>query len=204
MSKENFYYNVDLNKYVPIKTDLDILHSNKGRSAKNSDNKIGLVYNNELNTHQFKSMPKHMKLKDPRGEFNDSNDSNESVYSDYFDPSEYYSDIEISDSDSNSNDSSKNSNDSSDNDKYSNSNYSSNSNDSDSDSDNLSVVSKESDNIFKQRNELDIKLLGEINYSLEELNNQFIRVCNKKKGMNNVYRNLINSKIIDILNQCGN
>ena len=46
----------------PIKTNLDIRHTNVMNTSKKSDNQIGLVYNTDTSDYQIKSVPKHMKI----------------------------------------------------------------------------------------------------------------------------------------------
>ena len=59
---DNFYFNTDQNKYVPIKTNLNILHKNDIDTSNKSNNKIGLIYNTDTNSYEYKSIPKHIKI----------------------------------------------------------------------------------------------------------------------------------------------
>lgn len=62
MSKNNFYYSTDKGKYIPIKTNLDILHSDKSNTSEKSKNKIGYIYDTDTKEYSMKSIPKNMKV----------------------------------------------------------------------------------------------------------------------------------------------
>ena len=56
---------------------------------------------------------------------------------------------------------------------------------------------------FKNRSALNTNILNDVNNSLNAVNMQVISICNKKKKLSNAYKNLINSKIRQILNKCN-
>lgn len=175
---DNFYFSTDNNKYVPIKTDLDIRHTNFMNTVNKSDNKIGLVYNTDTSDYQLKSLPKHMKIIKNLNELTSSSSENSEPLSDYtdttdtnyFDKSQYYSDISIP---------------------------------SESESNFESKKESVNSNIFKQKSNFNEDLLKDVNISLDELNTQVISLCNKKHKLSNEYRNLVSLQINKILNRCS-
>ena len=79
MSKNNFYYSTDKGKYIPIKTDLDIIHSNLANTAKESSNKIGYIYDTDLKDYTMTPMSKNIDVyynKSPGIQRNKKNDYN--------------------------------------------------------------------------------------------------------------------------------
>lgn len=58
----NFYYSTDQNKYIPIQTNLNIIHSNTMNTSEKSENKLGYIYNSDTNKYDFKEVPKHMYI----------------------------------------------------------------------------------------------------------------------------------------------
>jgi hypothetical protein len=202
---DNFYFDTDKNKYIPIKTDFDIIHSNRINTTGKSDNKIGLIYSTDLKKHVFKDIPKHMNIinstnsskdNESKGESEGESES-ESESESNLNPINYSSYYSTNYSESGSENKSKVSESGSEN----------KSKVSESGSENKSKVSEsgsgsDSENPFKQQKGLDIDLLNDVNNSLIMLNNQVISLCNKKKGLSGIYRHLFENKIKKILNQC--
>lgn len=195
---DNFYFSTDTNKYVPIKTNLDIRHTNVMNTSKKSDNQIGLVYNTDTSDYQIKSVPKHMKIIRNLNDLNNLKDTDFNLHDYYSAPSDteslddYYSDISAP-SDSKSPD-----------DYYS--DYSDLLAPSNSKHYDTYQSYAPSSNIFRQKNvnnEFNADLLNDVNNSLSTLNTQVISICNKKNRLSNAYKNLVTSKIKQILNICS-
>ena len=60
MSREDFYYSTDNEKYVPIKTDISIKHSNTVNPK--SKNKIGYVFDTDSDKFRLKEIPKNLTI----------------------------------------------------------------------------------------------------------------------------------------------
>jgi hypothetical protein len=187
---DDFYFSTDKNEYVPIKTKLKIHHTNIMNTPNKSNNKIGLVYNTDISKYQLKSTPKHMKI---INKISKPESESESEY-EYFDTSQYYSDISIpsepSEQSTNSYDQSANSYDQS-------FNYEQN------ESERESVNSNPFKQSSKQNNQLDTYILNDINNSLSTLNTQVISICNKKKLLPDSFKPMVKREIIKILNKCS-
>ena len=199
---DNFYFNTDQNKYIPIKTNLNILHKNDIDTSNKSDNKIGLVYNTDTSNYELKSIPKHMKIIKDLNDIYNTSEYMESVSENI----PFSKSVSSYTSNTNSNpfkQSSKSINESV-------SSYTSNPFKQSNKSINESVSSYTNSNPFKQSSKqiheninLNTNALNDINNSLDIVNMQIISICNKKKKLSNAYKNLINSKIIKILNRCN-
>jgi hypothetical protein len=220
---DNFYFSTDKNKYVPIKTDLDIRHSDVMNTSKKSDNKIGLIYNTDTNNYQLKSVPKHMKIiKDVSEVSNISqNSQNPTTTTDDFDISEYYSDVSLPSETSSYQSIYSNPSEYYDSSKFSTnsvpydlslpnqslpsdySDYNPFKQNSKQNSDPFKQNSKQNSDPFKQNSKFNIDVLNDVNNSLSALNMQVMSLCNKKNRLSNEYKDLVSSQIKQILNRCN-
>jgi hypothetical protein len=218
---DNFYFSTDKNKYVPIKTDLDIRHSDVMNTSKKSDNKIGLIYNTDTNNYQLKSVPKHMKIIKDVSEVSNISQNSQNPTTNDFDISEYYSDVSLpsetssyqsiysnpydSEFSTNSENSSVPYNLSVPNQSLSSdySDYNPFKQNSKQNSDPFKQNSKQNSDPFKQNTKFNTDLLNDVNNSLSALNMQVMSLCNKKNRLSNEYKHLVSSQIKHILNRCN-